>query len=189
MIFLQLVCSALSLRASIPALGNHKTHQPNGSVAKSEKYCGSMSQYHLQPISVIKHPTKDFSMSSDHPLKPALLRGWRLCCPNCGKGALLYKYLKVHDSCQSCSQELYHHRADDGPAYLTILIVGHIMAPLLHIVFVKYRPEPWIMAFGFSLGCIWLSLYLLPRIKGSIIAFQWARRLNGFATDTSGKPF
>ena len=125
-------------------------------------------------------------MSLDHPLKPALLKGWRRCCPNCGKGAILYRYLKVHDSCESCGQNFYHHRADDGPAYLTILIVGHILAPLLHIVFVKFRPEPWIMACGFGTACVVLCLYLLPRIKGTIIAFQWARRLNGFGNDTSG---
>ena len=70
-------------------------------------------------------------MSINRPLKPALLRGWRRCCPRCGKGALLYKYLKVHDRCDSCGQELHHQRADDGPAYLTILIVGHILAPLV----------------------------------------------------------
>ena len=125
-------------------------------------------------------------MSLDRPLKPALRRGWSRLCPNCGKGGMLYKYLKVRDNCQNCSQDLYHHRADDGPAYLTILIVGHILAPLLHIVFVQFRPEPWIMATGFGTGCVALSLYFLPRIKGSIVAFQWARGLNGFGRDTSG---
>jgi uncharacterized protein (DUF983 family) len=125
-------------------------------------------------------------VSLDHPLKPALLKGWRRRCPNCGKGAVLYRYLKVHDNCENCGQNFYHHRADDGPAYLTILIVGHILAPILHFVFVKFRPEPWIMACSFGTACVVLCLYLLPRIKGAIIAFQWARRLNGFGNDTSG---
>ena len=125
-------------------------------------------------------------MSPDRPLKPALRRGWSRLRPNWGKGEMLYKYLKVHNKCRNCSQNLYHHRADDGPAYLTILIVGHILAPLLHIVFVQFRPEPWIMATGFGTGCVALSLYFLPRIKGSIVAFQWARGLNGFGHDTSG---
>ena len=126
-------------------------------------------------------------MSLDHPLGPALMRGWRRSCPNCGKGSVLYNYLKVHDNCRICGQDLHHHRADDGPAYITILIVGHILAPLLHVVFVTFRPEPWIMALGFGTGCVTLSLYLLPRIKGVIIAFQWARNLNGFNNDNCGK--
>ena len=126
-------------------------------------------------------------MSLDHPLGPALMRGWRRSCPNCGKGSVLYNYLKVHDNCRICGQDLHHHRADDGPAYITILIVGHILAPLLHVVFVTFRPEPWIMVLGFGTGCVALSLYLLPRIKGVIIAFQWARNLNGFNNDNCGK--
>ena len=129
---------------------------------------------------------EDVFVSLDRALRPALLKGWRRLCPNCGGGAVLYRYLKVHNSCQNCGQNLYHHRADDGPAYLTILIVGHILAPLLHFVFANFRPDPWILAIGFGTGCIALSLYLLPRIKGAIIAFQWARGLNGFGNDTSG---
>ncbi len=64
--------------------------------------------------------------------------------------------------------------------------VGHILAPLLHVVFVQLRPEPWIMALGFGVGSVALCLYLLPRVKGGVVAFQWARRLNGFGADASG---
>jgi uncharacterized protein (DUF983 family) len=120
------------------------------------------------------------SVDDDRPLKPALLRGWRRKCPNCGTGPLLKGYLKVRDHCSVCKQELHHHRADDGPAYLTILIVGHLMAPLLHIAFVQWRPEPLILFTVFAVGCVALSLYLLPRLKGGVVAFQWARRMHGF---------
>lgn len=111
---------------------------------------------------------------------PALVRGWRCKCPNCGSGPLLRNYLKVNDTCQVCRQELHHHKADDGPAYLTILIVGHIMAPLLLMFFVAYRPEPLTLFTIFAVGCVAMSLYLLPRLKGAIIGFQWARRMHGF---------
>ena len=114
------------------------------------------------------------------PMRPALLRGWRRRCPNCGAGPLFSSYLKIRDNCPVCAQEFHHHRADDGPAYLTILIVGHIMAPALHFVFVTFRPEPLVLATTFSIGCVALSLYLLPRLKGGIVAFQWAKRLYGF---------
>jgi uncharacterized protein (DUF983 family) len=75
---------------------------------------------------------------------------------------------------------LHHHRADDGPAYLTILIVGHLMAPLLLFVFVEMRPDPLVLASIFSVGTVALSLYLLPRLKGALIGIQWARRMHGF---------
>lgn len=116
-------------------------------------------------------------------LGPALFKGWRRRCPKCGNGPLLKGYLKVNETCKVCREPFYHHRADDGPAYLTILIVGHLMAPLLHVAFVTWRPEPLVLFTIFAVGCVGLSLYLLPRLKGLIIAVQWARLMHGF-----GKP-
>jgi uncharacterized protein (DUF983 family) len=117
---------------------------------------------------------------AERPLRQSLWRGWRLRCPSCGGGSVMKGYLKTRQTCPVCREELSHHRADDGPAYLTILIVGHLMAPLLHIVFVRFRPEPLTLFTIFAVVCIGLSLYLLPRLKGAIIGFQWARRMHGF---------
>lgn len=122
----------------------------------------------------------NFIPEDERPVWPALRRGWRRRCPNCGSGSILKGYLKVEESCQVCNQELHHHRADDGPAYLTILIVGHLMAPLLLYVFETWRPEPLTLFTIFGVGCVALSLYLLPRLKGAIVAYQWSRRLHGF---------
>lgn len=116
----------------------------------------------------------------DRPMRPAMLRGWRRRCPNCGAGPLLRGYLTVRDSCQVCGEELHHQRADDGPAYLTILIVGHVMAPLILWAFIEFRPDPLVLASVFSVGTVALSLYLLPRLKGMLVAIQWARRMHGF---------
>ncbi|SLN22325.1 hypothetical protein ROA7450_00826 [Roseovarius albus] len=114
-------------------------------------------------------------------LRPALIKGWRRKCPNCGSGPLFNGYLKVRDTCTVCREDLSHQRADDGPAYLTILIVGHLLAVAIHFVFVYFRPSPMTMVTIFSIGCVALSLYLLPRLKGMVVAFQWARRMHGFA--------
>ena len=116
----------------------------------------------------------------DRPMRPAMLRGWRRRCPNCGAGPLLRGYLQVRDTCPVCGEALHHQRADDGPAYLTILIVGHLMAPAILISFIKFRPDPLILAAIFSVGTVALSLYLLPRLKGVLVAIQWARRMHGF---------
>jgi uncharacterized protein (DUF983 family) len=117
---------------------------------------------------------------ADRPLKPALWRGWRRSCPNCGTGPLLKGYLTVRDHCPVCDEALHHQRADDGPAYLTILIVGHLLAPLMGSVYIAFRPEPMILATVFSVSAVALSLYLLPRLKGAMVAFQWSRRMHGF---------
>ena len=121
--------------------------------------------------------------ADERPLWPSVWKGWRRRCPNCGQGPLMKGYLTVRDHCPVCREEYCHHRADDGPAYLTILIVGHLMAPLLHVAFVMFRPEPLVLFTIFAIGCVTLSLYLLPRLKGAIVGFQWARYMHGFGDD------
>lgn len=116
----------------------------------------------------------------DRDLRTALRRGWARKCPACGEGALFDGYLTVRPACACCGTDLSHQRADDGPAWATILISGHLMAPLMLMVFVTWRPEGWVMALGFSLAFVALSLFLLPRIKGLFVAVQWAKRMHGF---------
>jgi uncharacterized protein (DUF983 family) len=128
-------------------------------------------------------PSPAASAERDRPLAPAMLRGWRGRCPACGAGPVLRGYLAVREVCPACGAELHHHRADDGPAYLTILIVGHLMAPLLLYAFTAWRPDPLVLAAGFTVGSVGLSLWLLPRIKGALIGVQWARRMHGFGGD------
>jgi uncharacterized protein (DUF983 family) len=118
---------------------------------------------------------------------PRTARSGRPCCaagaanaPTAAAGPLLTGYLSVTPTCKVCREELHHQRADDGPAYLTILIVGHLMAPLLGLVFVTWRPEPLTLFTIFAVGCVGLSLYLLPRLKGAMIGLQWARHMHGF---------
>ena len=124
-------------------------------------------------------------VGEERPLRSAMLRGWRCRCPACGAGPLLQGYLKVRDTCPACGEDLHHHRADDGPAYLTILIVGHVMAPLLLIAFTVWRPSPLTLALTFSVFCVALSGFLLPRLKGMIVAIQWSRRMHGFGQAAS----
>ena len=123
--------------------------------------------------------------TDDRPLSPALRRGFQGRCPACGRGAILYNYLKVHDHCPKCGEAFHYHRADDGPAYLTILIVGHILAPLIYFVYSTYRPQPWTLATIFCTLTVALALFLLPRIKGAFIALQWSKHMHGFG---AGEP-
>ncbi len=129
--------------------------------------------------------TTDIQARDDHhsetrDLKPAVLNGLRLRCPKCGQGKLLHSYVKVNDHCSECQQPFHYQRADDGPAYLTILIVGHLMGFALHIAWVNWRPEPWVLATTLSAVAVVGALTLLPRMKGLMIAYQWAKRMHGF---------
>lgn len=116
------------------------------------------------------------------PLVPALIRGWRRRCPNCGGGPMMEGFLKVRHSCASCGEELYHHKADDLPAWATILIIGHVVLFGLLGVELNFRPPLWIHWAIWPVVTLGLTLWLLPRIKGMAVAFQWAMRMHGFGS-------
>lgn len=120
------------------------------------------------------------SPSIDRNTKSAMWRGFGRRCPQCGEGHMFTGFLKVVDRCPVCQEGLSGHRADDGPAYLTILIVGHILAPVLIYSFVEFRPDPLLLATIFTVGTVALSLFLLPRLKGLVVGIQWANRMHGF---------
>lgn len=94
-------------------------------------------------------------------------------------------YLTVRDHCPVCDEALHHHRADDGPAYMTIVVVGKLLTPLIYWVFVTFRPDPLVMATLFCTAAVALSLYLLPRLKGMLVGIQWSRRMHGFGRDAT----
>lgn len=123
--------------------------------------------------------TPEGQISVERDTKQAVRRGFMLRCPNCDEGRVLHSYLKVNDECSVCGQSFRMARADDGPAYFTILIVAHIAGFALHIMWAQWEPSPLFMATSISAGALVLSFVLLPRFKGALIGFQWAKRLHG----------
>jgi len=103
----------------------------------------------------------------------AAFKGWRGRCPSCGQRHLFTAYVKMAPACRSCGQEFEPFRADDAPAYFTILVVGHIIVPLMLLVEKQWFPALWVHAALFLPGTLALSLILLPRIKGAVIGLQW----------------
>jgi len=114
------------------------------------------------------------------PIFGSMLRGAALKCPACGKGAMFRRYLKVSDTCPACGEELHHHRADDAPAYFTIVIVGHVVVSLVLAVEMAFRPPLWAHAALWLPLTVAMTLLLLPPIKGTLVGLQWALRMHGF---------
>lgn len=117
------------------------------------------------------------------PVAASMWRGAKSRCPSCGKGSLFRRFLKVTDQCPACGAEMYHHRADDLPAYLVIFVVGHIVIPALLVVEIAYAPPVWMHMTGWSALVIALSLALIQPIKGAVVGLQWALRMHGFGGD------
>jgi uncharacterized protein (DUF983 family) len=116
--------------------------------------------------------------------RQAVKRGLLCKCPRCGKGALFSSYLKVRANCPSCGLDLTPQRADDGPAYVVVLIVCHIVGISLSALWENFRMEPIMMASILSAMAIVLALALLPPAKGLFVAMQWANRMHGFGKAT-----
>lgn len=109
-----------------------------------------------------------------HPLAPSVFRGLSGRCPSCGQGRLFWKYLKINSRCEHCDEDLARYPADDGPAYLTILLVGHlIVAPML------FFPIVWESNPAYSMPIILgslavVTLLVLPRVKGGWVGMMYA---------------
>ena len=71
-------------------------------------------------------------------------RGFRGRCPRCGEGKLFRAFLKVANNCSVCGLDFTPHRADDLPAYLVIVIVGHIVVPTALWIETNYSPPVWL---------------------------------------------
>lgn len=111
----------------------------------------------------------------------AIRRGFACRCPNCGEGKLYRKYLKVVDACAVCGEDMSHQRADDAPAYITMFVVGHFIVAGIVAAEEWWPNSPiFLPALGWSAMAALSSLWLLPRIKGALIGYQWAMRMHGF---------
>jgi len=110
----------------------------------------------------------------------AMKRGFMCRCPRCGQGKLFRAFLKVGDECTTCGLDYTPHRADDLPAYLVIIIVGHIVVPVVLWVETNYSPAIWLQMAIYLPFTFLSSLLLLQPVKGAVVGFQWALRMHGF---------
>jgi uncharacterized protein (DUF983 family) len=120
------------------------------------------------------------SSSSPRPYLRSLWRGLRGKCPHCGKGRLLYRYLKVEPVCQSCGHDLDRYPADDGPAYFTVLIVGHAaVVPFLMLGAPLIWKAPLAILIPATVaGFALITLTALPIIKGGVVGVLYALDVN-----------
>jgi uncharacterized protein (DUF983 family) len=106
--------------------------------------------------------------------REALWRGFRGRCPNCGTGRLFRSYVSQNPICLSCGEDLSAYRADDAPAYFTILIVGHVVVPGMLSLEMNYHPSVIVHALLWIPLTLLMTLALLPRCKGMLIALLWS---------------
>lgn len=110
----------------------------------------------------------------------SLKRGFFCRCPQCGDGRIFGKFLKVNPVCEACGLELSHHRADDMPPYIVIMIVGHIVVGL-NLMFEQQAEWPlWVHYAIWPALTVISALALLQPVKGALVGYQWALKMHGF---------
>jgi uncharacterized protein (DUF983 family) len=110
----------------------------------------------------------------------AFARGLRGRCPHCGQGRLFYRYLKVEPVCQACSHDLDRYPSDDGPAYFTVLIVGHaVIVPFLILAGpLIWKASLWVLL-PLALTAVGaITLAALPVVKGAVMGALYALDIN-----------
>jgi uncharacterized protein (DUF983 family) len=124
--------------------------------------------------------TRDSAIAEKRDVWVAMKRGFRGRCPRCGEGKLFRAFLKVADNCAVCGLDFTPHRADDLPAYLVIVIVGHIVVPLALFIETNYSPPVALQLAVYLPLTFFASLLLLQPVKGAVVGMQWALRMHGF---------
>lgn len=110
----------------------------------------------------------------------AMFRGARGRCPRCGQAALFRKFLKPFDHCPTCRQDWTHQRADDFPPYISTLLTGHIMAPvIIALIESDALSLGTMIAIVLAMAIALIALLLQPA-KGAVIALQWWFGMHGF---------
>jgi len=123
-----------------------------------------------------------------HSLKTDLWNGLRGRCPACGEGHMFRAFLKPADHCDVCGEELHHQRADDFPAYLVIIVVGHVVVPALLWMEMAYAPPAWLQLAIWLPVTLFSALGLLQPTKGAIVGLQWQTGMEGFAASRRVAP-
>ncbi len=120
------------------------------------------------------------SPTDQRPYLASLWRGLRARCPCCGKAPLFYRYLKVEPVCQTCGHDLDRYPSDDGPAYFTVLLVGHLVVVpflILGAPLIWKAPLQYLVPISLVTLAV-ITLAALPIIKGGVMGVLYALNIN-----------
>jgi len=118
-------------------------------------------------------------MNKDVPFQIAALRAVIGRCPCCGQGKLFRAYLKQVENCAACGERFGHIRADDAAPWLTLIVLGHVVLPLIFLFDWDWMPL-WPAMIAMSALLMALALVLLPRSKALFLAILWRTKAPGY---------
>lgn len=99
--------------------------------------------------------------------------GLQGCCPRCGRGKLFDGFLKLKPRCSGCGLDYAFADAGDGPAVFVMLIVGFLIIGLALWFDSVFAPPVWLHALIWLPLTVIVSLLLLRKFKGIMVALQY----------------
>ncbi|KKC26915.1 DUF983 domain-containing protein [Sphingomonas sp. SRS2] len=123
----------------------------------------------------------DDPVSDERDLRAAMLRGLKGRCPACGESRLFRSFLRPVNHCPACGQSWAHQRADDLPAYLVVLVLGHVLVPLVVAANLRLDMPMWVQMTLWPGLALVIAMLMIQPAKGLVIGLQWARRMHGFS--------
>ena len=96
-------------------------------------------------------------------------RGVKGVCPACGEAPIFDGYLKVHPLCARCAAPLGDMPADDAPPYVAMLVVLHVLAIFIYVLFrTSFHPSIALSA-ALLLLLVGVCCIALRLAKGAVI--------------------
>ncbi|PVE50055.1 DUF983 domain-containing protein [Rhizobium rhizogenes] len=99
--------------------------------------------------------------------------GLQGCCPRCGRGKLFDGFLTLKPRCSACGLDYAFADAGDGPAVFVMLIVGFLIIGLALWFDSVFAPPVWLYALIWLPLTVIVSLLLLRKFKGIMVALQY----------------
>ena len=111
--------------------------------------------------------------TGDFPPVDPIRVGLQGCCPRCGRGKLFDGFLKIKPQCSACGLDYAFADAGDGPAVFVMLIVGFLIMGLALWFDSVFAPPVWLHALIWLPLTVIVSLVLLRKLKGIMVALQY----------------
>lgn len=110
--------------------------------------------------------------------------GFRGRCPRCGEGRLFSGFLTIGEDCSFCGLKFSFENVGDGAVPFLILIIGAIGVGLGAWVLLAFSTPIWVPILVTSPVVILLTLILLPKSKGLLIALQYVNNASDTGTES-----
>lgn len=120
-------------------------------------------------------PSRENPVPAKRDLGLALKRGLMGRCPSCGQAKLFGRFLKPVETCPVCGEHWAERRADDFPAYLVILILGHLLVPIVVEVNIYANVPLVVQMIGWPLIATVAAVAMIQPLKGAVLGLLWAR--------------